>query len=38
MFCRNCGTNVIENSKFCISCGYAIEKQQPEWRIYFDWI
>jgi hypothetical protein len=28
MFCPNCGTNVPEGSKFCVSCGSSM--QQPE--------
>ena len=34
MFCRNCGTQLLENSKFCSSCGSKVdgvlEQKEPE--------
>jgi len=29
MFCRTCGTQVLPDANFCLSCGYRIERQ-PE--------
>ncbi len=29
MYCNNCGTQISENSKFCLNCGSSLETQQP---------
>lgn len=29
MFCRNCGTELSEGTKFCPKCGAAVEEQKP---------
>lgn len=31
MFCKNCGTQLPENSSFCPSCGTAVATPQPEY-------
>lgn len=30
MFCENCGAKVDDDSKFCISCGAVIKREEPE--------
>lgn len=30
MYCKNCGNQITENSKFCSHCGTAVEIMQPE--------
>lgn len=30
LFCKNCRSNIIFNSKFCPNCGHKYEKHNPE--------
>lgn len=30
MYCKNCGNQIPDNSKFCFNCGTAVEIMQPE--------